>query len=206
MSKPNVNFRTRDVGWWFGNTNGSLTNTSTTGQNHGFAPALGAGSSAITYRVQIVHAQLGGAALFSRGFVYPITLEPTRHIILAKDCHAVYLSLSAHLRSAGDVDLPGKIQIFTNDLWPTAAAVANPDTTNIGDWKDNAWQEWEEMSPIGIPTPPPGFSSGGAGGIRYEHRRNVGRLQSNFFYCQLTNLGSVAAAEWGIGVYLRSQP
>jgi hypothetical protein len=206
MTKPNVNFRTREVGWWFGNTNGSLTNLSGSGQNHGVAPPLGAGATAITYRVQLVHAQLGGAALFSRGFVYPITLEPTRHIILARDAHPVYLSLSAHLRGDSNVDLPGKINIFTNDLWPTAAAVANPDTTQIGDWRDNAWQEWEDQSPLGIPTPPPGFSSGGAAGIRYEYRRRIGRLESNFFYCQITNLGTVPATEWGIGVFLRSYP
>lgn len=206
MTKPNVNQRSREVGWWFGATNGSLVNTSATGQGHGSAPALGAGSSAITYRVQVAHAQLGGASVFARGFVYPISLEPTRHIILVRDSHCVYLSLSAHLRSAADVDLPGRIRIFCNDLWPTAAAVANPDQTNLGDWRDNQWQEWEEWSPIGIATPPPGFTSGTNAGIRYEYRRKLGKIPSNFFYFQIENLGSVAATEWGIGMYLRSQP
>jgi len=206
MPKPNVNQRVRQVGWWFGTTNGSQTNTSGSGQGHGSAPALGAGSSAITYRVQVAHALLGGSSVFARGFVYPITLEPTRHIILCRDSHCVYLSLAVHLRSAGDVDLPGRVRIFCNDLWPTAAAVANPDTTNLGDWRDNTWQEWEEWSPIGIPTPPPGFTSGTGTGIRYEYRRKLGRIPSNFFYFQLDNLGSVSATEWGIGMFLRSEP
>lgn len=206
MPKPNVNIRTREVGWWFGTTNGSLTNTSGSGQGHGLAPALAIGGSAITYRVQIAHGQLGGSSVFARGFVYPITLEPTRHILQVRDSHCVYLSISCHLRSVGNVDLPGRVRVFTNDLWPTAAAVADPGQADLGDWVTNAWQEWEEWSPLTIPTPPPEFTGGGAAGLRYEYRRNLGKVPSNFFYLQLENLGTVAASEWGLGLFLRSHP
>lgn len=205
-ASPNVNLRTREVGWWFGTTNGSLTNTSATGQGHGLAPALAAGGTAITYRVQVAHAQLGGASVFARGFVYPITLEPTRHIIQVRDSHCVYMSIAVHLRSAGNLDLPGIVRIFHNDLWPTESSVANPGQADLGDWATNVWQEWEEWSPLSIPTPPPDFSTVAAGGIRYEHRRHLGKIPSNFFYLQLENIGTVDATEWGIGMFLRSDP
>jgi len=84
--------------------------------------------------------------------------------------------------------------------------VANPGQADLGDWVTNAWQEWEEWSPISIPTPPPDFSSGGAAGIRYEYRRTLGKVPSNFFYLTIENLGTVSATEWGIGLFLRSHP
>jgi len=206
MAKPNVNFRTREVGWVFGNTNGSATNIGAGGQAHGVAPALGAGSTAFTYAVQTAHGILGGASSFSRGFVFPATLRPTRTIDQVKDTHCRYLDLSAHLRSAGNVDLPGRITILHSDLWPDAASVPNPSRVDLGDWVSNQWQEWEKWSPLTIPTPPPGFTSGGNGGIRYEWRQYIGLLPFNFVWISLTNLGSVSATEWGIGVWSRSNP
>jgi hypothetical protein len=202
--KPNVNARVREVGWWWGTTNGSATNTSGSGIGHGTSPALAAGATALCFPIQSTHALLGGASVFSRGFVFPVTLEPTRNIDQVFNSHGMYLEITAHLRSAGDVDLPGQLRIFHNDLWPTAAAVPAAGRLDLGDWRTNQWQEWEEWSPISIPTAPPGFTGGGAAGTRYEYRRKLGRIPANFFFAQLTNAGSVAAAEWGFGVYLRS--
>lgn len=202
----NTQVRVREVGWWTGVTNGSILNNGATGQRHGASGALNAGATLQTFPFQLAHALLGGASVFSRGFVIPVTIEPTRQISQVFDTHAIYLELGVHLRSAGDVDLPGQVRIFFNDLWPDAATVPNPSRLDLGDWVTNAWQEWEDWSPLSIPTPPPGFSSGGAAGIRYEYRRVLGRAPANFFYVTLTNVGTVAASEWGIGLYVRNQP
>jgi hypothetical protein len=125
----------------------------------------------------------------------------------------MYAEVTAHLRSATELDLPAVIRIFFNDLWPTAAAVANPDLDDLGDWVTNGvgpatqgWQEWEEFSPITVPTPPPGFSAALADGARYEHRRKLGRCPANFFFCLIENAGSVNATEWGMGLHLRDVP
>lgn len=206
MAQPNVNIRTREIGWAFGNTNGSLTNTSGSGQAHGVAPALAAGVAAFTFAIQTIDGLLGGAAVFSRGFVLPSTVEPTRIIDQVKSTHAVYIGVSAHLRSAGNVDLPGTIRLITNDLWPTEAAVPVPSRIDLGDWVTNAWQEWEKFSPLTVPTPPPGFTGGGAAGVRYEYRKALGRMPSNFLWVSLTNNGTVSATEWGIGIWAWTQP
>jgi len=204
--------RTRDVGWWFGNTTGSSVNNGGGGQAHGAGiGSLVAGGVTTIGPIQTVHALLGGASVFARGLVSGGVLEPTRFIDGVLATHAQYLTVSVHLRSAGNIDLPGQLQFFCNDLWPTAAAVPNPNTLSLADWAGSgllsaAWTELEELSPLMIPTPPPGFSTGGAAGLRYEYRRVLGRLPCNFFAASITNLGSVTATEWGVGLYLRSHP
>lgn len=217
MPKPNVSHRSRQVGWWMGTSNGSVSNIGGGGQGHGSAPALTAGSQAVTFPIQVAHGLLGGAAIFQRGFVIPVTVEPTRGLDRSHSTHGVYLEISAHLRSAGNVDLPAQVNIFFNDYWPPDPAVIPngapyrsvqfPDAIiDQGDWVTGAWQEWEDFSPLTIPTPPPGFTSGGNGGIRYEYRRVLGRVPANFVWLKITNLGSVDATEWGFGVFLRSDP
>src|SRR6266850_2092795 len=212
MPKPNVNFRTREIGWWFGTTQGSNGNVGGGGQSHGgiFGAALPANTVAKTTPVQLPHALLGGASAFSRGSGSPALLEKTRAIQGAFGSHCVYLEISAHLRSAANVDLPGIVRIYHNDYWPLPAAVPGvPITSDLGDWVTNGggfttgWQEWEEWSPLTIPTPPPGFTSLGNFGIRYEYRRKLGKAPANFFFLTCENVGSVAATEWGVGLFLR---
>jgi len=186
---------------------------------------LNPGQTLFAHTFQIANAILGGASVFSRGFTSPVVLEPTRVIADVADTQTLYLHLSAHLRSLANVDLPGVIHIQTNDLWPPAVvngavgptAVANPTRSDLGDWVTNGgvppagasvqgWQEWEDWSPLTVPTAPPGFSSGGNTGLRYEWRKYIGRLRSNFLWVSLTNAGSVDATEWGLGVWLSTDP
>lgn len=209
MSSPNVHTRTRELGWWTGVTVGSATNTSGSGLGHGSQGNIPSGASFTTAPVQLAHALLGGAAVFTKGGAFAGALEPTRPVSGTMDTHAIYIEVAVHLRSAGDVDLPGQVRFFFNDLWPTFAQVPTPPglaPPDLGDWQSNFWQEWEDWSPLTVPTPPPGFSTGLATGVRYEYRRSLGKAPANFFFAQLTNVGSVAATEWGLCLYVRNQP
>jgi len=209
MSKPNVTARTREVGFVAAQSFGNLA-VGSSGINPGNAAPgvfpLNAGAQADSFGFQVNHAILGGASVLFFGNSLPPTIRATRHILNVHDTHCVNVEVRAHLRSAGNVDLPGLLRFFFNELAPEAAVVPAPDQSNLGDWAQGQWQEWEDWSPLTVPTPPPGFTAGGAGGLRYEYRRVLGRVPGNFMYASITNLGTVAATEWGLAMILRSSP
>lgn len=202
MAQPNVTQRTREIGFVNGQAlvNGGILN------NYVAAPlgALNPGVEVDSFGFQINHALLGGASTLFAGNSTPPFMLPTRAIAGVHDSHCLYGEVLAHLRSAGNVDLPGQLRFFVNEYPPLAAFVPAPTQFDLGDWVAAGWQEWEKWSPLTIPTPPPGFTGGGAGGIRYEYRRLLGRVPGNFMFVSLTNRGSVAALEWGISVIMRT--
>lgn len=203
MPKPNVHQRVRQIGWVSAQITGSTLNNSGTGQAHGNLGALGAGVRADSFGFQVNHGIIGGASVLYIGNSLPPSLLPSRSVQEVHDTTCLYAELFCHLRSAGNVDLPASVQFWFNELTPPASLVPAPTTFDLGDWVTGNWQEWEKWSPITVPTPPPGLSSGGAGGIRYEYRKVLGRVPANYMFMSVTNAGSVAAAEWGFGLILR---
>ncbi len=202
MPKPNVTQRARLIGYVNGQVGGSVPILS----NYLLPGLLNPGASIDSYGFQLNHALLAGASVIFAGNTVPPTMLPTRDVSGVHNTICPYVEVIAHLRSAGNVDLPGVLHFYMNEYPPLAAFVAAPTQFNLGDYAAAVWQEWEQWSPLTIPTPPPGFTGGGAGGIRYEYRRQLGRMPSNFLYCRLTNAGSVAATEFQVSLMLRSTP
>lgn len=185
MPNPNVHYRVREVGWVLGVLKG---NGGAVGHANLGNLAAGATTNINDFRPFLVnHALLGG---FQSNFNPGVP-----------ETHCVYLEVQAHLRSSTNFDLPGRIRIFYSE-------VATPTGTQatVGDWVAGQMQEWEEWSPLTVPTPPPNFSSGGAAGTRYEYRRYLGRVPGNIVRCTLTNHGAVPATEWALGYFFRSNP
>jgi len=182
MANPNVHYRVRPIGWVVGVDKGN-------GGQYGVGLgnlAAGGVTTLFDFRpFQFNHAILGG---------FQSSATPG-----CPDTIGMHMEVTAHLRSAGNVDLPGIINVFM-------AQISQPLGTHntLGDWVSGQMAEWEEFSPISVPTPPPGFTSGGAGGLRYQFRRTLGRVPMNFVRVQLTNIGTVAATEWQLGVYFRT--
>lgn len=184
MPNPNVHGRYREIPFFTGVNKGA-------GGQYGVGlGALGAGTQTALgdFRpFQLGHATLGG-----------FSTSPTPGV---PDTHCHYMWVTAHLRSAGNVDLPGQINIFMCE-------VSQPAGTHLtlGDYVSGQMLEWEEWSPLSVPTPPPGFTGGGAGGLRYEFRRFLGRVPMNIVRCALTNIGTVAATEWHLGYFFTTVP
>ncbi len=197
MPKPNVHVRSRNVGWVEGyvmGNGGAIT--------HGARGNLTVGFPQDTFPIQVNAAILGANSVLYRDEVAAPQLYQSRVVGRVRDSHCVYLEIAAYLRSAGGVQLPGIVRVWVNELPPPAPG----DFTQMGDWLLNGWQEWEDYSPITIPTIPHSFPSLSGLGGRYEYRRTLGRVPGNFIFLNIDNVGTVAATEWALQVYLRSDP
>ncbi len=197
MAKPNVHTRIRKVGWVDGYVMGNGGNIT-----HGARGNLTPGFPQDSFPIQVNAAILGANSVLYRDEIANPQLYQSRSIGRVRDTHCVYLEVAAHLRSLGGASLPGIIRVWVNELPPLPPG----DNTQLGDWVLNGWQEWEDYSPISVPTIPASFPSLGGLGDRYEYRRVLGRIPGNIIFVEIENVGTVAATDWGLHVYLRSDP